>query len=180
MADSKKRYTNFALRKIEGKDGPVYPFTATVFFSEKCYRGKKATTSGKTFAQYNFALEGRTDWVNKCLGVKLSETNGVLWANGSVWDSESIKLADRFDKMVAVAKDRKVLVTLVGTMSVKEQYLNATITDFWLTYLDGSSGGNAGGSDGNSGSGNSNSGVKGTTVNNGFVTINDDDDELPF
>lgn len=110
--NNRKQYTFIATNKCVGKNGSNFnDVTAvlTLFNIEG-----KVTSNGKKVVTARAAINNRTSLLNSALGCNLTDENGVLWTDISVWEDR----AERFEKYIG--NRTKMRLCVVGTISVRK------------------------------------------------------------
>ena len=125
----KAQYTFLNMKECIGKNGNQYH--GVTLEAKVVNAGElKTTQSGKSVISFKTPITGRTQYLEKILGVQLPEKDGTVWAQVSCWD----RTAERLNKFFDAVENCSLIVTgsVKATASQDGKYINVDITaDDW-------------------------------------------------
>ena len=123
-----KQYTFLNLKECLGKNGQYHGITVEARVVKPS--DLTATASGKEVINFTTPITGRTQYLEKVLGMKLPEKDGTVWARVSCWD----RTANRLNKFLDAVESCTLIVTgsIKASVSQDGKYTNVDITaDDW-------------------------------------------------
>ena len=136
-SNGNKQYTFLNLKECVGKNGNYHGIT----LEAKVVKPDELTTtaSGKEVLNFSTPITGRTQYLEKVLGVKLPEKDGTIWARVACWD----RTANRLNKFLDAVEACTLIVTgsVKASVSQDGKYTNVDITaDDWTVLRTSKSG----------------------------------------
>ena len=129
QAQNKPQYTFLNMKECIGKNGNQYH--GITLEAKVINPGELTTTqSGKSVISFKTPITGRTQYLEKVLGIKVPEKDGTAWAKVSCW----YRTAERLDKFFNAVENCSLIVTgsIKGSVSQDGKYTNIDITaDDW-------------------------------------------------